>query len=50
MFDFKTIYLYISIAKKITEYRKTADIRKFGANSDCYLSYKRDVVGEIWTF
>ena len=47
MFDVNTIYLYISIAKKITEYWKTAEIRKFGANSDCYLSYKRDGVGDI---
>ena len=47
MFDFKTIYFYISIAKKITEYQKTADIWKFGANSDCYLVYKCDAVGDI---
>ena len=47
MFDFKTIYLYISIAKKITEYRKSADIQKFGENLDCYLSYKSDAVGDI---
>ena len=47
MFEFKTIYLYISIAKKITEYRKTAEIRKFGAKSDCYLSYKHNAVGDI---
>ena len=47
MFDVRTIYLYISIARKITEYRKTAEIWNFGANSDCYLSYKRDSVGDI---
>ena len=46
MFDFKTIYLYILIAKKITKYRKIADVRKFGASSDCYLSYKSVAVGD----
>ena len=50
MFDFKTIYLYILIVKKIRGYQKTADIWKFDANLDCYLSYKRNAVGDIWTF
>ena len=47
MLNFKTIYLYISIAKKITEYQKAADIQKFSTNSDCYLLYKSNAVGDI---
>ena len=45
MFDIKTICIF-QLVRKLQNIEKTADTPKFGANSDCYLSYKSNAVGD----